>query len=125
MEEELWGWKSRRRFIAVSWVRIPPSPPLDPEELLTRREWLVLGSYFLLLALFVGSFAAISFVPALASSFALWIGPLFAAMGAHLIHFRKDHAGIWEQWGGPSQGAFIMIGVFFLGIGVFFVANAF
>ncbi len=84
-----------------------------------------MGSYLLLLTLFVGSFAVIPFVPALASSFAIWVGPLFAVMGAHLIHFRKDHAGIWEQWGGPSQGAFIMVGIFFLGIGVFFAINAF
>jgi hypothetical protein len=95
------------------------------EEALSSREWFVLGSYFLLLTIFVGGFAATSFVPSLASSFVIWMGPLFAVMGAHLIHFRKVHAGIWEQWGGPSQGAFLMIGLFFLGIGVFFVVNAF
>ncbi len=90
-----------------------------------RREWLVLGSYFALLLLFLGGVAAASLQPSLGASFVLWMGPLFAVMGAHLIHFRKDHAGIWEHWGGPSQGAFLMVGLFFLGIGVFFVVNAF
>lgn len=92
---------------------------------MTRREWFVLGSYFLLLAVFIGGLAAISLAPSLAPAFAIWMGPLFAVMGAHLIHFRKDHAGIWEEWGGPSQGAFLMVGLFFLGIGVFFAVNAF
>jgi hypothetical protein len=79
----------------------------------------------MLLALFVGGYAAAAFIPTVGASFAIWVGPLFAVMGAHLVHFRKVHAGIWEQWGGPSQGAFLMIGLFFLGIGVFFVVNAF
>lgn len=92
---------------------------------MSSREWLVLGSYFLLLALFVGGVVIISFAPSLAPAFVVWMGPLFAIMGAHLIHFRKDHAGIWDQWGGPSQGAFLMVGLFFLGIGVFFLVNAF
>ena len=85
----------------------------------------MLGSYFFLLALFVAGLGVVSFIPSLGPSFAVWMGPLFAVMGAHLIHFRKDHAGIWEKWGGPSQGAFLMVGLFFLGIGVFFAVNAF
>lgn len=92
---------------------------------MTSREWFVLGSYFLLLMFFVGGLAVIAFFPSLAPAFAVWMGPLFAVMGAHLIHFRKDHAGIWGNWGGPSQGAFLMVGLFFLGIGVFFAVNAF
>ncbi|MGF1471489.1 MAG: hypothetical protein ACFB50_07080 [Rubrobacteraceae bacterium] len=79
----------------------------------------------MLLAVFVGSLAVISFFPSLGAAFLVAIGPLFALMGAHLIHFRKDHAGIWESWGGPSQGAFLMVGLFFLGIGVFFTVNSF
>ncbi|CAN5696211.1 hypothetical protein BH24ACT22_BH24ACT22_20370 [soil metagenome] len=92
---------------------------------MSRREWLVLGSYFALLLLFLGGVVAASLQPSLGPSFILWMGPLFAVMGAHFIHFRKDHAGIWGKWGGPSQGAFLMVGLFFLGVGVFFVANAF
>ncbi|CAN5910252.1 hypothetical protein BH23ACT11_BH23ACT11_12740 [soil metagenome] len=85
----------------------------------------MLGSYFALLMVFVGGIVLISLQPSLGPSFSVWMGPLFAVMGAHLIHFRKDHAGIWDQWGGPSQGAFLMVGLFFLGIGVFFAVNVF
>lgn len=92
---------------------------------MSSKEWWVLGSYFLLLGLFIGGLVVISVVPSLAPAFALWMGPIFAVMGAHLIHFRKTHAGIWEDWGGPSQSAFMMVGLFFLGIGVFFAINAF
>lgn len=92
---------------------------------MSGREWFVLGSYFLLLGIFILGVVVISFAPSLAPAFAVWMGLIFVVMGAHLIHFRKTHASIWENWGGPSQGAFIMVGLFFLGIGVFFAVNAF
>lgn len=92
---------------------------------MSRREWIILCSYFVLLLLFLVAVVIVSFVPPLMTAFSYWMGPHFALMGAHLIHFRKDHANIWRSWGGPSQQAFLMVGIFFLGIGVFFLVNAF
>ena len=88
---------------------------------MTQRQWFVLGSYFFLLLLFVGSVAVVVVIPSLAGVLTVWLGPIFAVMGAHLIHFRQDHAGIWAAWGGPAAGAFLMVGLFFIGVGVFFV----
>lgn len=91
---------------------------------MTRRQWFVLGSYFFLLLLFIVGVAAVVVDPSLAGLFTVWLGPIFAVMGAHLIHFRQDHAGIWAEWGGPRAGAYLMVGFFFIGIGVFFVLGA-
>ncbi len=88
---------------------------------MTQRQWLVLGSYFFLLLIFIGGVIMVAVVPSLAGPFSIWLGPIFAVLGAHLIHFRYDHAGIWSAWGGPAPGAFLMVGLFFIGVGVFFL----